>query len=715
MAKDDAEKKSLDGAEDRESPIPTADNLDVTEKITDALTGSNTPEGLADFLSPSEVRAVEQSQREIREILENKKVDPELIRRVLRELGTTKDLQAFADNNFVEELKKEKGKEAVENKLKQFAGMMERRNWGRIFNELHEGDTVISFSLPGADFLLLKHLNDDVFNPSVADLIIEAKREKIREKLSVLFPGQGLLRNDYKIEIAKIPKGMEYKQDDLEKMMVEIDNEMVEAIEKLAADFLKKNEDLTDKKRSRVEDFLSQLRGVDGGKKGFRMNYGIAKVTGAESKDKILAVNNAIGTARMSRSDSENYGSEYSEESTLVELESIKNLRDKIIADGNSIADKDGNNFIIFSKNEDGRYAFNRDLLRDARKGKFEPAVGQEDFLKQVILYTKKLNILDFIKPFVYEDLPAVESGIQEANALADKLRKGETSAESDRAKVKEILNSDERAAGFTSRMEFNRRATNMSKAAYISMDVLDLGVDQLLAYEQEIEKINNGELSKEQKAEEFSKASLRAGDSITERLKFFWNTVKKVCSDKKYNLNNKDGLVTGLVGGDELTLAIEIGDGEGQISEELARQLIFQLKDETNSRVIETRASHSVKDSADETDQAALAEAHIQAMDRSAKGAAILKNIEEFARKYNRLFARSEKKSELEDRLKIFGSLFTLEKGKGVIKTNAVVIEENGRLVVANDNNYKAEYENIEDELKSVLAEDFYPEKIAV
>lgn len=714
MSNNDLETKPLDDAEgnaEAEAEQRSKENAVKVEKVVDVLVADiSEGEGLGDLLSGPEAdeakAELNERQKEIEKILESKeiKIDPELVKRVLRELGTAKDLQDFVDDNFVEELKKENGKEAVENKLKQLAGMLERRTWGKIFDQLHEGDTVVSFSVPGAEFLSIKNLNDNVFDPSVSDSIIEAKRNKIRDKFAALFPGENLLRTDYKIEVARIPSGAEFSQDDLEKMMAEVDAEMVEKIEELAAEFLKKD-DLTEKKRAGVDKFLKQLRGEDGGKKGFRMNYGITQVEGSDSKDKILAVNNAVGTARTARPDSESYGGEYSEEATLAELGSIKELKDEIIEKGNSIADIDGNSFSIFTNNPDGSQSFNRDLLRDVRKGKFKPAAGQEGILKQLVIYTKKLNILDFVKPFVYEDLQTAESNIKEAQGLAGKLREGESLADSERQKIKEILNSDERAPDFTSRMEFDRRATDMAKAAYISMDVLDLGVDLLLEYEQEVEKINNNKnLSESEKIQKFNEASLRAGDKTTDRLKTFWKKVEEVCADEKYNLKGAEGLVAGLVGGDELTLVVEIGDGKGKMSEELVRELIFALKDKTNSRVIETVVANSNRDNTGTTDKMDLAKAHLEAMTRSADGAAILKDIEEVARKLTRVLGNSDsaKVSEAENKLKEFDGLFVIEEGQ--VKTRAVIVEENGELVITNKDKYKVSYEEIQDKLKAVL-----------
>lgn len=699
MGKEQDEKK--DSNESEKLDDISSQRAEQVARVIEAAAGAGVVIG--DFLSPQEAEKVEggieEYKKQIVDILKSKeKVDPELVRRVLRDLATSQDLQDFIEGKLV---MVEGVDEVARKKIEDLAGMLERRSWGKIFTRLQEGDTVVSFSVPGAEFLSLKNLNDTIFDPSVTDSIIAKKRIKIREKITALFPGSELLREDYKIEVARVPNGVQFDEGQLEGMMAEVNIEMVGEIKILAAEFLKRK-DLTEAKKTGVVTFLQQLEGVGSSKAGFRMNYGITYVSGDSNQDKILAVNNSVGAARMFRPDSVNYGGEYSEANTLEELNSIKKLRDVIIATGNSITDKDGNEFIVFLplpvEGTETVYTFNRDLLRDVRKGKFKPKSGQEDLLKQISVYTKKLNILDFVKPFIYEEgLVKVQADTVEAQGLAKDLKTGK---QLDKEKLKKMLDSDERAPAFTSRMEFDRRAISMAKAAYISMDVLDLGVDLLSEYQQEIEMINNDpSLSDTERMDRFKLASLRAGDKTTQRLRDFWEGVEKVCVDKKLG----EGLITGLVGGDELTLAVEIGNGPGQMTEAQVRDLIFALKNKTNSRVIQTVVAHSQRDNSGETDKTVLAEAHVEAMNRSAEGAAILKNMEEIARKLSRLLAKGKKEGVGID-LKGLEKLFSIE---GItVRTDAVVLEKKGKLVVANSNDheYEVDYNQIKAQLESIL-----------
>ena len=492
---------------------------------------------------------------------------------------------------------------------------------------------------------------------------------------------------------------------------------------------IKNDEDIKkhEEKINILDQFNNDLHGrsdVSRGKKGFQMNYGLSEeIEGSEPKDKILGLTQSLQASRIAREVHDGYGAEYSEEKILHELGEIKKLRNELV--DSVITDKDGNEFKVFSK-KDGKFVLNRDLLRDVRKGKFKV---QEDVLnskifKSVSLYVKKLNLLDAVKPFVFKDIETVSDKAEERKVLAKKIRVGENLSDDEREKTVDMLKSEEKAHDYTSKCEFTKLAVDMNGCAYVSLDVLDLGVDLLSEYESMLQEVDAVEDDK--KMEKFNQMALEAGDITTEKLVGFRNDVVKICKSpefrKFFGFKDDEGiLIAAEVGGDELTLAINTDVDKGGMDEETLDKLLVALKKDTNSRVIKTVVAKSEKILLDDdATHEKKVEAHLQALKRAEKGATIAKDIEEAERKLNLLLEKYKENSAEGERLvkEKIGNLqgiFVLENGR--VKQSVVVVEKEGvfkinKFKIANVNRNETmpvpdeqfDYASISGEINSIL-----------
>lgn len=686
---------------------------------------------LAEFKSNIEKLYLEES---VREML----ITEELIKRADREYDLGKDTDKLENGESLEH------PEAV-------AGILERQGWGKILTNLQEGDRVLSFMVPGADFLSIKYLNDKVMGPQNTNKIIVMKRRVIEQEMERRFRANAeLIQNDYKLEIFKIPGNTvltdEQLTKNLEAVAKAVDVTMTAFASKLAGDLIKqereelkpliikrsennfaskeekkKNHDEIEKLEEKIallDKFNNDLHGKSESnheKKGFRMTFGISdEIVGSDPKDKVLGLTQSLQASRMAREADSGYGAEYSKEKILNELKEIKTLREGMV--DSVITDKDGYRFKVFSQ-ENGRLVLNKDLLRDVRKGKFEAQDDEANnkILRAVSLYIKKLNLLDAVKPFVLKEIDGAAKNAEERKRLAFKIRAGESLDEEDRKKATKMLRSDEKDSiekepNYTSKSEFSKKAIDMDECAYVSLDVLDLGVDLLLEYERILQEVDAVEDDK--KMEKFNEMALGAGDKTTEKLREFREEVANICR----NLGVSEGLIVGDVGGDELTLAIDTS----KVDEETMDKLLSALKSskKINSRVIKTVVAKSEKkEFFPDDNHKKKVEAHLHAIKRAERGATIAKDIEEAERKLNR-FLEVQGEDAVKEKIGALRGLFVMENGQ--VKSNVVVVEKDGifqiskfKIVNGTKNEgyesmgYEFDYESIRDDVDDILGKE--------
>ncbi len=655
---------------------------------------------VAEELQALEGKEVAAEDKEVKKTLSEFKIriEKSLEEEMKKEIKISPDIidRAERDMDFAQEVDKmERGEEYDRQEL---AGVLERQNWGKIFNNLKKGDRVLSFLVPGADFLSIKYLNDVVVGPQITNKIIEEKRKVVEREIKKLDTTASLLQSDYKTEVVRIPKESQIDAGKLEEMSAAVDASMTGFISEIIDGLLAEEKD---KDRIKIlEKFKNDLQGLSEktkGKGGFRMNYGLSEVEGDRIEDKLVGLDHSLQTSRMARESNDGYGAEYSEEQTLSELEKIKDLRETIITvHKNKITDEEGNEFEIFSE-QAGKQALNRDVLRDIRKGKFK--TQDKKVLEDLSLYIKKLNILDAVKPFTYDEVSRVNKKIRATHDVAKKISDGEELTAEEKKLAVGALRSEEKDPAYTSKTEFHKRAVAITKGVYVSLDVLDLGVDLLLEYESILQDIDKK--TGQKKIDEFNKRSLSAGDKTTDKLMDFRKKVADVY--KKFGF--KDDLVTAEVGGDELTLAIDTGG----LSEEKLDEFLFELKRETNTRVIKTVVAQAEKNVLPGSDERGRVEAHLKAIKRGEDGVKIAKDIEDAERKLNRLLQKQGKEA-VEEKISNLHGLFSIEKGR--VKASVIVVEKDGEFKIANEQKgeeyetfgYQFDYETIHSELDSIL-----------
>lgn len=559
------------------------------------------PEGMIDFKFPT---------GEVEEV-----VEPAPEERGVRDIS-------FVD--FIDKLRNEDETMSKEEVTKA-THALERRRWGDVLRKLDVGDVVVSILSDTSDTLSIKNLNDNVFGPKLTDDEIIAKRrntttevfERVLREAGVSDEDirQSGLEHNYKFDIFRIPGGTNLDVTALmNKVCAEVDAIMREHITTLA-----KNEQ---EKNPSKKDFLSNFANTVQ-TQGYRMNFGTALVESADLKDVVLAVNGSLQTARASTSEAgQNYGGNFSVEKMQEKLAEIQILRNQIFDNGNTLIGQDGSQYEIFTGSKESGLALDRDLLRDVRKDKFVCAPDQKHILDALKKYIKDLNIFDLVKPFTADEFEKVEVGMGHIDTIAEGLKNGDMDS---RRQAADILDTNEKDNRYTSEARFHADAVKIKNCAYISLDVLDVGVDQLLDFEQRVQSVEKGESN-------FVAASLEAGDAMTKTLRTMREDVFAICANEKFNLV-VDGRMTGLVGGDELALAIDLDT----INEKQLDKLIHQLRKKTNSRVVKTVVAESIRHSDSENPTDRFAD-HLSALKKAEEGAGQAKQLETLLRKLEKI-----------------------------------------------------------------------------
>ncbi len=536
----------------------------------------------------------------------------------------------------------------------QIVNSLERRKWGGVLRNLEKGDTVISILSSTSDLLTIKNLNDNVFGSQTTDSIIARRRQLTNSSLNLALNVAGVtvtdlehisLEQNYKFGIYKIPGKYNIDAQAIaNKICAEVDLEMKKYIIELADDEQTKNPTKTE--------FLQNFRGAVN-QEGYKMTFGIATVDSDDLEDTILAINGSLQTARAVAVDNPtDYGDQFSPEKMTTKIDQISELRDKIRQDGNKITGIDEINYEIFVDQE-GKIELNRDLLRDVRKDKFVCQPGQAHVLKDIKNYIKSLNIFDIVKPFTADEVKNLNVEMDEINLitpgiLSDDQKKCINAAD--------ILDRNEKDTLFTSEARFHAEAVKIKNCAYLNLDVLDVGVEQLLDFEQRAQMVAAKKIT-------FAQASLQAGDLMTHKLRTMRERVFNICNE--FNLT-KDGRMNGLVGGDELTIAIDMDE----IDENSLNQLIYRLKKETNSRVVKTVISESQRHSSTENIVSRMKE-HLLALKNAETGTGQAKLVENELRKLDKIIKErpgNELAASLLDSLKYF--VVTEVDGNFVIRT---------------------------------------------
>jgi len=548
-----------------------------------------------------------------------------MLRNISAELGA--EIEPKIDRSAIERVKNyldradlvealENGSELSEIDRERLGSMIKERGWFAMFKELKAGDSMAYFSSPGGEFSV-KNLNT-LFGEQVTDSIIDSRKKILNELMTE--SGHELLSQDYRSASFKLLKTNEaMPEEHMNAISYALNERMKEVINSAIDSRLAEGE--IDSKFARMK----QLLEPDG--EGYRINFGTSVVGEAQSeKDKsniIQALAECAQTAQLSRRLSkDSYGSAYDRESVIDEIKGengINELGDKLL--DKTITDEMGINYKVFTE-KDGKRIINRDLLRLTRKGQFKPEDSDADTFRMVQQYVRRINLVDLVKPFTAEEAVGGEisaridrmSNFVEKNEEGKYVLKADLS-QTDREQLSAELKTDQKDKTYDAPEFFHKKASELKDCVYINIDVLDLGVDLLLEYEQLIQEVGEDETK-------LREASIVAGDKITENMRAIRAKALEVF--KKYF---PDADPIDRVGGDEIALAIE-DKGDQKIFEEF----MLALQNETGTRVVKTVVGGSERHSKDDgkkTKSDELLSDHLTAIKRAENGSEMCKKIE--------------------------------------------------------------------------------------
>ncbi|MDD2757964.1 MAG: hypothetical protein PHD72_01130 [Patescibacteria group bacterium] len=650
----------------------------------------------------------------------DKKKTREYQRRVETELVDSATLErtrgALARAEFINKLAGGEMAELTDRESANIASSLESRSWQKIFSELRQGDTAIYFSMPAGIFSV-KYFNDELFGQQLTDEIIDHRKNYMASLAE--HHGLEILHQDFRSGILK-PNQEKIKElggpDKTADIMNALGRQLDQAMVKVILETIKtketelKNSSLApaakEAKLKKLDSFKNKL-----GQWGFKATFGASKV-GASPKSgdytpAALAVAESQQMAQVLRhGEQKKYGGEYDAKFIKAEIGNI-------IASGKELAgvikDKNGLPFEVW-QTVDGRRTINRDLVRAIRKNKFEPAPGQEEAVKKVEQYIRRVNLLDLFKPLTADEIAGknslpgsaddtLKNKVDKTRRLID-LAKMKDLNQADRQAVAAILKVDQKDATCASPEIFHSEAMKMPDAVYVSIDVMDLGVDLLLEYERLLNDIDAGKIS-------LAEASLKAGDSTTKRMREVRAKVAEVCG----RYYSKDKIFT-LVGGDEVTVALPNGED--------INDLLLELQKATNSRVVKTAVGSAERADGESgrEDGASLPlpegekkrgredqrlREHLGAIKRAEQGAEVSKAIET---------ARRQAELSLSHRFKSEGMSSEMAAGAArkflsdIVPDSFVVKEEaDGGFVILDDAGFERTREEILQELAEQIA----------
>ena len=411
-----------------------------------------------------------------------------------------------------------------------------------------------------------------------------------------------------------------------------------------------------------IEQMLADL--VKAGPKGFRvdMQFGMAEIKGGEAlsadqayKAALEAKMNAAKAAIMVRSGGERGSQEaaggdtrghfFDEKSFITFAANADALRAQIVASGNFLT-IDRRPVKIF-QDQGGELLPNPDILRDVRKDKIhsEDLPPQERVqLERIRKYMDHINAFDYIKGFTsQEGAQLLPARMQRAQALLEALRSGKVV---DPAQVQAMMTQDVRGQvlpqmGTASEVAFYARAGASADRILLNADIIDLGLDAMMAYAKSMHAVSAGKLS--------GQALYDASNSVTDplltfrksaisRISIAYEAHRQKAITALEKLPQRDAAQQAaldqlrkeadpllLLGGDEITLSLHPAM-QSQVAE-----LVAEVAQASRGRVAVTRA---LTEPAKAGDQAARVEAHKKAMSEADPAANVLKSFEIALRK---------------------------------------------------------------------------------
>ncbi len=323
-------------------------------------------------------------------------------------------------------------------------------------------------------------------------------------------------------------------------------------------------------------------------------------------------------------------------------LDAISALREGLISQGNTLMLSDGVELKLFdsAKNSDGKilYRMNPNIIRAIRKNKLKS--DDYETVQKVSEYLKRTNVIDSPMYYTASELfgevrmrggedKKLAAHLRQVLEVADRLENDEPLKLKDWPVLKNALKKDPRDPVFSSRSEFHAKALEMQNKVYITVDVLDLGIDVVLDYEQILQKLqyeisggNNLEMV-------LARYLLTAGDNITLKMRQFREDVQQTLI--------KEGIpadqIANFLGGDEETIVFDAKkfiNKDGTFNDERLDQVLVKLRNSINARVIAVPSLGAPEDKQSLDNKLK----HLRTMSALDVGTDISKNYEEMIRR---------------------------------------------------------------------------------
>jgi DNA-binding HxlR family transcriptional regulator len=497
-----------------------------------------------------------------------KELEESMLERGSRSLSAHNLSERLGNLQNPDDLKKILGEKVIDEKspdgrsenMQTALSFLESRGLVKVLFDLKPGDRVFSFLTPSDEATSVKILNQNI-GPNKNDGFIIARKDLFRKNFSKYLTE---LDQDYKQGIFKL-------RDDLSAEQIkEFETQLPVILGKINQELLTW---LNDPSHGNYPDA-----------KSYNITYGSYQVSENTNPDISNPVNNLLSAQKSLQLAQLNRGmelsaanKEFSPEIFNKQLEKLANLKTELQSFA-SITDKNGDSYQIFTANGQ----LNRDLIRLHRKNglKVDEGDANKVLIKEKIAeYIKAINFIDFFKPYALDELspnsenPGKFEELQARYNLAQKIKayhSGDQNVRFESAELellKKSINKENKDANFDSEVEFVSKSLEISDGTYLSLDIVDVGVDQILSYEQMANNFQANRLGVREGEKPFNPEKVLAGvgDEVTEKLRDVRARMKEVFT--KHGLDN----VNFLVGGDEFTISLP--------TDQVTDELLFDLR----------------------------------------------------------------------------------------------------------------------------------------
>lgn len=257
---------------------------------------------------------------------------------------------AILDLKKLGEMNPEPGEEVaitlagLQEKFGKLKSALESRLWRGVFENLADGDTVMTVTEPQDKIFSLKIFNDYILGQQKTDSVIGARRKILQKHLGGV--GIDLIDANFKFSSFRIPAGSEIHAETITQALDAASEEISTTIVQLIEDDLASQDTISVAKKEKLEYLMQQLE-----KDGYPVRYGMSQVRGNEMLDKSVAVSEAMVAARSFERKGSEFGQEYEEGLESKLLDTFYECSNILVNQyDNKIKDADGFTYQIFEK-----------------------------------------------------------------------------------------------------------------------------------------------------------------------------------------------------------------------------------------------------------------------------------------------------------------------------------------------------------------------------